>query len=71
MQGLLLNIGLLVIGITVGRFIWRYTIFGASRRIQFDLMNTMFIHATNLQQSFYSSVRGEEEDEGISTRSIR
>ena len=54
MQGLLLNIGLLVIGITVGRFIWRYTIFGASRRIQFDLMNTMFIHATNLQQSFYS-----------------
>ena len=54
MQGLLLNIGLLVIGITVGRFIWRYTIFGASRRIQFDLMNTMFIHATNLQQAFYS-----------------
>ncbi len=54
MQGLLLNIGLLVIGITAGRFIWRYTIFGASRRIQFDLMNTMFIHATNLQQSFYS-----------------
>jgi ATP-binding cassette subfamily B multidrug efflux pump len=54
MQGLLINIGLLVIGITVGRFIWRYTIFGASRRIQFDLMNTMFIHATNLQQSFYS-----------------
>ena len=54
MQGLLLNIGLLVIVITVGRFIWRYTIFGASRRIQFDLMNTMFIHATNLQQSFYS-----------------
>ncbi len=54
MQGLLLNIGLLVMGITVGRFIWRYTIFGASRRIQFDLMNTMFIHATNLQQSFYS-----------------
>ena len=54
MQGLLLNIGLLVIGITIGRFIWRYTIFGASRRIQFDLMNTMFIHATNLQQSFYS-----------------
>ncbi|MGB0203250.1 MAG: ABC transporter ATP-binding protein [Acholeplasmataceae bacterium] len=54
MQGLLLNIGLLVIGITFGRFIWRYTIFGASRRIQFDLMNTMFIHATNLQQSFYS-----------------
>ena len=54
MQGLLLQIGLLAIGITLGRFVWRFTIFGASRRIQFDLMNTMFIHATNLQQSFYS-----------------
>ena len=54
MQGLLIQIGLLAIGVTIGRFIWRFTIFGASRRIQFDLMNTMFIHATKLQQSFYS-----------------
>lgn len=48
------RIGVLAIGITLGRFLWRYTIFGASRRIEFHLRNTMFGHATALQQSFYS-----------------
>jgi ATP-binding cassette, subfamily B, multidrug efflux pump len=40
--------------ITIGRFLWRYTIFGASRRIEFHLRNEMFGHATKLSQSFYS-----------------
>ena len=48
------QIGILAIGITVGRFLWRYTIFGASRRIEFRLRNAMFTHATKLSQSFYS-----------------
>lgn len=40
--------------ITVGRFLWRYTIFGASRRIEYHLRNEMFGQATKLSQSFYS-----------------
>lgn len=48
------RIGVLAVIITLGRFLWRYTIFGASRRIEFHLRNTMFGHATNLSQSFYS-----------------
>ncbi len=51
---LILNILIIAIGLTVGRFIWRYTIFGASRSIEFDLRNAMFSHATKLSQSFYS-----------------
>ncbi len=47
-------IGVIAIGITIGRFIWRYTIFGASRRIEYELRNVMFTHATKLSQSFYS-----------------
>lgn len=40
--------------IALGRFLWRYTIFGASRRIEYQLQNVMFRHATKLSQSFYS-----------------
>jgi len=50
----ILSIAILAISITIGRFLWRYTIFGASRRIEFQLRNTMFAHATKLSQSFYS-----------------
>ncbi len=48
------RIAILATGITLGRFLWRFTIFGASRRIEFHLRNTMFGHATKLSQSFYS-----------------
>jgi ATP-binding cassette, subfamily B, multidrug efflux pump len=40
--------------ITVGRFIWRYTIFGASRKIEYELRNVMFNHATKLPQQYYA-----------------
>ena len=53
-QGAILQIAILAGLITLGRFVWRYTIFGASRRIEFHLRNTMFGHATNLSQRFYS-----------------
>ena len=47
---------ILLIGMTivVGRFLWRITIFGAGRRIENDLRNVMFTHATKLSQSYYS-----------------
>jgi len=50
----ILRIAVLAATITVGRFLWRYTIFGASRRIEFQLRNTMFGHATKLSQTYYS-----------------
>ena len=40
--------------IGLGRFLWRYTIFGASRRIEYQLQNVMFRHGTKLSQSFYA-----------------
>lgn len=54
MQDALLSIGILVLIITLGRFIWRFTIFGASRNIQYDILNKMFKHAMKLPQSYYS-----------------
>ena len=50
----IIQIGVIALLITLGRFVWRYTIFGASRRIEFELRNVMFSHATELSQSFYS-----------------
>ncbi len=50
----LIQIAILAGVITVGRFIWRYTIFGASRKIEYDLRNVMFDHATKLSQSYYN-----------------
>ena len=50
----IMHIGILALSITMGRFVWRYTIFGASRRIEYELRNMMFGHATRLSQSYYS-----------------
>lgn len=49
------RIAKLAVIIAFGRFIWRYTIFGASRRIEYQLQNVMFRHATKLSQTFYST----------------
>lgn len=54
---LIIEIGVIAIGITFGRFLWRYTIFGASRRIEHDLRNKMFIHSTRLPQQYYSQAK--------------
>jgi ATP-binding cassette subfamily B protein len=40
--------------IVVGRFFWRFGIIGASRRIDFEVRNDMFHHATKLSNRFYS-----------------
>lgn len=49
----IINIAIIAAVITVGRFIWRYAIFGASRRIEYHLRNDMFVHATKLSQGYY------------------
>jgi ATP-binding cassette subfamily B protein len=46
------RIALLAGIIAIGRFLWRYTIFGASRRIEYQLQNVMFRHATKLSPSY-------------------
>ena len=53
-EAAILRIAALAVMITAGRFLWRYTIFGASRRIEYHLRNEMFGQATKLSQSFYS-----------------
>lgn len=53
-ESAILRIAILAGLITIGRFIWRYTIFGASRRIEYNLRNAMFVHASKLSQSYYS-----------------
>lgn len=50
---IILTLLLLISGITIGRFFWRYLLFGASRRIETDIRREMFKKATTLDQSFY------------------
>jgi ATP-binding cassette subfamily B protein len=50
----LLEVGIYVAIIIVGRFVWRMTIFTASRRFDYGLRNDMFRHCENLSNSFYS-----------------
>ncbi len=45
----------IVLGMTVGRFLWRITLIGNSRRIETDIRSEMFRHATHLDQNFYSN----------------
>lgn len=40
--------------IIVGRFLWRVTIFGASRRVDYGIRNEMFKHTEQLSNNFYS-----------------
>lgn len=49
-------IWLLLVGvfITLGRFAWRYFIFGSSRGIEADIRNDYFAHLESLSMSFYN-----------------
>lgn len=51
----LIDITLIVVYMTIGRFLWRFLLFGTSRRIETDIRNEMFSHITTLDQSFYSN----------------
>lgn len=48
------TIAMYVMVIVVGRFFWRYFIFGASRRVDYGLRNELFAHTEKLSNSFYS-----------------
>ncbi|NCA97125.1 MAG: ABC transporter ATP-binding protein [Bacteroidia bacterium] len=50
----LLMIVFITVGITIGRFLWRILLFGAGRKIESDIRQEMFEHATKLDQNFYS-----------------
>lgn len=52
---LLQTIVIIVTFMTIGRFLWRYLLFGTSRKIETDLRNVMFSHVSTLDQSFYSN----------------
>ncbi|MDC0558939.1 ABC transporter ATP-binding protein/permease [Candidatus Izimaplasma bacterium] len=51
---ILQTIGLYVLIIIAGRFVWRMTIFVASRRFDYGLRNDMFEHCEKLSTEFYS-----------------
>ncbi len=40
---------------TIGRFLWRFLLFGTGRRIETDIRREMFFHATKLDQAYYSN----------------
>ena len=57
MDGVLRNIGIILgIGLTlaVGRFLWRYFIFGASRSIEHEIRDNMFEHLETLDVEYYN-----------------
>jgi len=43
-----------VVIIIIGRFVWRYFIFGTSRRVDYGIRNEMFAHTEKLSNSFYA-----------------
>lgn len=56
-SGVLKNIGIiLAIGFTlaVGRFLWRYFIFGAARSIEHEVRDNMFAHLETLDVEYYN-----------------
>ena len=57
MRGVLGNIGIILgIGLTlaVGRFLWRYFLFGAARSIEHELRDDLFRHLETLDVEYYN-----------------
>lgn len=50
----LITMLVIVLIMTVGRFLWRFLLFGAGRMIETDIRTRMFNHATKLDQTYYS-----------------
>lgn len=46
---------IIVLIMTVGRFLWRFLLFGTGRRIETDVRRGMFFHATRLDQAYYTN----------------
>ena len=43
----------IILGMVVGRFLWRVCIFGAAIKVETDLRNEMFNHAKDLSREYY------------------
>ena len=54
MSEVLIRVGIYVGIIILGRFVWRMTIFTASRRFDYGIRNDMFRHCEELSNDFYS-----------------
>lgn len=57
MQGVLENVAkILAVGaiLALGRFLWRYFLFGASRHIQYELRNEMFQNLESMSVEYYN-----------------
>lgn len=50
---LIIQIIIITVGVTIGRFLWRILLIGTSRKIETDIRQEMFKHAMSLDQSFY------------------
>lgn len=50
----LIFIFLLGLTLAVGRFLWRYFLFGASRSIEYELRNDMFAHLEKMSVEYYN-----------------
>lgn len=50
----LIAIFLLGLTLTIGRFLWRYFLFGASRSIERELRDTMFAHLEKMDVEYYN-----------------
>ena len=51
----LLHIIIIVLGMTVGRFLWRHFFYGTSHKIAADVRQAMFHQLTDLDQTFYAN----------------
>ncbi|MDE7264495.1 MAG: ABC transporter ATP-binding protein/permease [Anaeroplasmataceae bacterium] len=50
---LMIELGIIALIMFVGRFLWRYCIFGVGARIEADVRNEMFTHSLKLSNAFY------------------
>lgn len=56
-NGVLQTAGLILLtgaGMAIGRFGWRYFIFGSARKIEYEIRNDMFEHLSTLSMRFYN-----------------
>ncbi len=56
-HGVLLGVGkILIVGaiLMIGRFLWRYFIFGSSRAIECEIRNDLFAHLEKLSMSYFN-----------------
>jgi len=50
-----IHITIIVVGMTIGRFLWRHFFYGTAYKITADVRETLFHHVTDLDQSFYAN----------------